>query len=97
MPLCHHLSDEMKEEFHGNENLDRSSTHSKTTYLMNNAEEMILVLDHKEKLLQKFNKNKILALFKHIGLFINLIFYLSILINVLILISYESNEEQRRD
>ena len=86
-PICKCLKKEMKDEFHAQ--IDRSSAKTKTEHLLNNVEFFRFQLIINKKILDAFSNTPILDLFfNHYTFYRDAFFFLAIIINVLIFISY---------
>lgn len=86
-PMCQYLSPEMKEEFQNN--VDRTNTKSKLTYLFKNLYYYKDALEHTQKLEEFFKKAKIIDLYVNQYLFYkDFSFIVTVLINLLIITSY---------
>jgi len=98
-PYSRFLPKEIKNNF--NDTVDRSNVQSKVTGLVQNADEIIRIMKHEEKLNSFFNKNKIFGLFaSYINLWEDLAFTVSLAVNFIILSSYSvyfGNEEDPKE
>lgn len=87
LPQCKTLPKESKMQFH--ENVDHSSTRDKLGSLMEEANIMIKVMNHEEKLRKLFKTSKIIELIAtHKSLWENLAFVANIIVNLTIIASY---------
>ena len=86
-PICKCLTREMKEEF--NKNLDRTSTKTKIESLFNNVEYFQYQLNSVKTRMDLFQKYPILDLcFNQYNFFMDFFYVISILLNILIFLSY---------
>jgi hypothetical protein len=86
-PMCQYLSPEMKEEFQNN--VDRTNTKSKLSYLFKNLYYYKEALEHTQKLEEFFKKARIIDLFLNQYLFFkDFSFIITVMINLLIISSY---------
>lgn len=87
LPFCKMLQREYKEEFH--ENVQRTSTKTKLTYLMKQSPFLITVMKHEERLRLIFKRNLILSILgSHGKLWEQLGFISTLSLNFIILVSY---------
>ena len=87
LPMCKMLPKEIKENF--NENVNRINTKIKVEELMATAPYFIKIMRHEEKLRVFFNKNKMIGiLVNREKLWKQVAFYINILINLTIIVSY---------
>ena len=93
-PICKCLKKEMKDEFHSK--IDRSSAKTKTEYLLNNVEFFRFQLIINKKILDAFSNAPILDLFfNHYKFYRDVFFFLAIVINFLIFMSYyRTNDDE---
>ncbi|CAK81773.1 unnamed protein product (macronuclear) [Paramecium tetraurelia] len=95
LPICN-LPKSARLEFH--DQVDRTSSKTKLTYLMERANFLIKVMEYEEKLNQVFAKNPIFAFFATSGkLWENCAFVTTLVINLIVLLSYSQsfyNESQ---
>lgn len=93
MPYCHYLPKETKNEFH--EQVNRDSPEAKKQYLKDQANRIIYICKHEEKLALFFQRNKILSLFAgYVTLWKDLAYFITIIINIIILLSYQDHDER---
>ncbi|CAK68868.1 unnamed protein product (macronuclear) [Paramecium tetraurelia] len=86
LPICK-LPKSARLEFH--DQVDRTSSKTKLTYLMERANFLIKVMEYEEKLNQVFAKNPIFAFFATSGkLWENCAFVTTLVINLIVLLSY---------
>ncbi|CAD8210359.1 unnamed protein product [Paramecium octaurelia] len=91
-PYCKYLPKERKKEFH--ETVNRDSTNSKISDLIEQTDSIIEVCKHEEKLAVFFSKNKFIAIFaNYVILWKDLAFILTLLLNLFIILSYADNEK----
>lgn len=89
LPFCKTLPKEIKNNF--NEKVNRATSKIKVEELMASAPNFIKIMRHEEKLRLFFNKNKISGLIvNHEKLWKKSAFYINILINFIIIVSYTS-------
>jgi len=92
LPFCHAITKDTKNKF--NKNAQRISAKAKVSYLLSESEEVMDTIKYEYKLQGIFNKLKILALLlKNIVLWRETAFWLSVTINILVLIGYEYPDE----
>ena len=86
-PESHHLSEDLKINFHFY--VDRSSSKTKIQYLLVKADDMIEEMEHEFKLSKLFNKYKIIALItSNVGVWKEVGFTMTLALNFLIISSY---------
>ncbi|CAD8066638.1 unnamed protein product [Paramecium sonneborni] len=96
LSFCNYLPQETKTEFH--ETVDRDSTNSKVSALVENMPNFMDVAKHEEELTQFFNQNKFVALFaKYVILWKDLCFLLTLVLNVFIVLSYYEGDSDDPD
>lgn len=96
LSFCNYLPKENKTEFH--ENVDRDSTNSKVSALVESTQNIIDVCKHEEDLNQLFNQNKFIALFaKYVILWKDLSFLLTLILNVFVILSYYEGDSEDPD
>lgn len=89
LPFCKTLPKEIKNNF--NEKVNRATSKIKVEELMASAPNFIKIMKHEEELRLFFNKNKISGLIvNHEKLWKKSAFYINILINFIIIVSYTS-------
>lgn len=87
LPYCKNLPDELNKDFR--DKVDRTSTKTKLTALMEDSDYMIRVMKHEENLRRLFKKSKLLAIIaQHGSLWEDLSFYCACALNFIILVSY---------
>jgi hypothetical protein len=90
MPFCGNLGDKQKLKFH--EKVDRSSTSTKISDLMKQADDLIDIMIHENRLRDFFDKNRILGFLERRQRSLeNLAFVTAIAINFMILVYYNSD------
>ncbi|EGR30673.1 MIR domain protein [Ichthyophthirius multifiliis] len=94
LPFTDCLPKDKKIEFH--ENVDRQSVKTKVGYLMQQCKSFIEISKHEHKLKIIFSQNKFIALFaNYVNLWKQLTFTLTLILNIFILISFNSDYEDR--
>ncbi|CAD8076144.1 unnamed protein product [Paramecium sonneborni] len=89
LPICK-LPKSARMEFH--DQVDRTSSKTKLTYLMERANFLIKVMEYEEKLNSVFAKNPIFAFFATSGkLWENCAFVTTLVINLIVLLSYSQS------
>ena len=95
-PICKCLTPEMKDEFH--DNIDRASAKTKTANLFNQVEFFRFQLGINKKILDAFQKAPILNLiFNHYMFYRNLFLIISVIINILIFMSFYRTTDDERE
>jgi inositol 1,4,5-triphosphate receptor type 1/inositol 1,4,5-triphosphate receptor type 3 len=93
-PFASNLTPEMKEHFHLN--VDRSSDKRKQKYLVDVAPELIEEMKHEHRLNKLLSKNFCIKLIaKHVRLWRELAWYMTLLLNFFILASYSTYSTDR--
>lgn len=95
LPYCDFLPKEHKIKF--NENIDRSTLKTKISGLCEITPSLIDVAKHEEKLFNFFKSNKIIAVFANkVVLWKDLAFLQTIILNIIILLSFGGNTDEDR-
>ena len=95
-PICKCLTREMKEEF--NKNLDRTSTKTKIESLFNSVEYFQYQLNDGKNRMDMFQKYPILdLLFNQYNFFMDVFYIISIILNLLIFVSYYRTNDDKEE
>lgn len=90
LPFTSYLPKEKKLNFH--EEVDRSTAQTKVSSLFNEADNLIEVCEHEEKLKLLFKKYKSISLFtNYVKLWQEFSFLLVLVLNIIIIFSFNSN------
>mmetsp|Transcript_11611 Transcript_11611/g.1728 ORF Transcript_11611/g.1728 Transcript_11611/m.1728 type:complete len:127 (+) Transcript_11611:845-1225(+) len=87
LPECLNLTNELKSKF--DDRADRATDKTKLNYLVRRVPKMIEEMEHETRLAKIMNKYSVVAVItKHVGLWKDIAFFMTIILNFLIIASF---------